>query len=383
MESFSFTLKRYHVKLHVKSRFTCLVSDRAKEKTVGLFQKRIGTIFLKENSEAEEFIEKMQILSEKADGEIKAEIEKQIKIAKYGLQGEKAIAFELRNSGIDMYVLHDIYLEAGDLSAQIDYLLVTRKHIYVIECKNLIGNIEIDNAGNFIRTYELSGKKIKEGIYSPLTQNQRHLQVIKELRLNTKTNILTRAIFEKNFENNYKSLIVLANPKTCLNAKYAKKEVKEKIIRVDQLIAKVKEMDNTSGNVSSSTEEMEEIAEVFLNANVKAHSDYAKKYEELILELENHSVNSEGDLSKDANTSTEEKVLDIEGLTKALKKFRLECSRAEGLKPYYIFNDAQMQDLITKRPKTEKELLQVSGFGKVKVEKYGGPILEIFRKYLI
>jgi hypothetical protein len=28
----------------------------------------------------------------------------------------------------------------------------------VIECKNLIGNIEIDNGGNFIRTYELFGK---------------------------------------------------------------------------------------------------------------------------------------------------------------------------------------------------------------------------------
>lgn len=341
---------------------------------MGLFQKKIGTIFLKESSESEEFIEKIQKLLENANAEAKAELEKQVKIAKYGLQGEKAIAFELKNSGIDMYILHDIYFEVGELSAQIDYLLVTRKHIYILECKNLIGDIEIDNAGNFIRSYELSGKKIREGIYSPLTQNQRHLQVIKELRLKEKNNFFTRAIFEKNFDNIYKSLIILANPKTCLNAKYAKKDVKSKIIRVDQLIAKIKEIDNASKNGEFSADVMKETAEMFLNANVKNRSDYAQKYEELVLEINSVERN------KDCNHALEKNV-DIERMILELKKFRLEYSRAEGVKPYYIFNDAQMQDLISKKPETKEQLLQVSGFGKVKVEKYGNHILEILQKF--
>lgn len=97
-------------------------------------------------------------------------------------------------SGMDMYILHDIYLEVHGLSAQIDYIVITRKHIYVIECKNLIGNIEIDHTGSFIRTYELFGKKIKEGIYSPITQNERHLQVLKEIGEN-KSNFLTKMLF--------------------------------------------------------------------------------------------------------------------------------------------------------------------------------------------
>lgn len=46
-----------------------------------------------------------------------------------------------------MVVLHDIYLEDGDLSAQIDYLVFTRKLCCIIECKNLYGDIEINNAG--------------------------------------------------------------------------------------------------------------------------------------------------------------------------------------------------------------------------------------------
>lgn len=328
---------------------------------MGLFQKKIGTVFLKSDSDAQGFVEKMEKLSEEATAELKSEIEKQIKIAKYGLAGENTLAFELKNSGMDMYVLHDIYLEADDMSAQIDYLLVTRKHVYVIECKNLIGNIEVDSMGNFVRTYEISGKKIKEGIYSPITQNQRHLQVIRALRGKEK-NFFTKLLFENNFENAYKSLIVLANPKTYLNAKYAKKDVKNQIIRADQLIAKIKEIDGMSKEIDYKEEDMKNLAEFFLTANVEKHSDYARKYEEMINEIEKG-------------------IPDVESLTIALKKFRLDQSRAEGIKPYYIFNDAQMKDLIEKNPATKEQLLEISGFGKVKVEKYGNEILEILKKF--
>jgi len=50
-----------------------------------------------------------------------------------------------------MYILHDIYLEVDGLSAQIDYIVVTRKIIFIIECKNLIGNIEVDKRKTCIR----------------------------------------------------------------------------------------------------------------------------------------------------------------------------------------------------------------------------------------
>lgn len=177
-----------------------------------LFQKKIGTVFLKEDSDASNFITRMQELEQQVtDLELKAEIQKQIKLASYGELGEKNISFELKNSGMDMYILHDIYLEYGDLSAQIDYLVITRKHIFVIECKNLIGNIEIDYQGNFIRTYEMFGKKVKEGIYSPITQNQRHLEVIKQVRKEAKGNFIMKAALEYFFSDSYKPLVVLAN----------------------------------------------------------------------------------------------------------------------------------------------------------------------------
>ena len=59
------------------------------------------------------------------------------------------------------------------------------------------------------------------------------------------------------------------------------------------------------------------------------------------------------------------------------EQYRLRESRKNNIKPYYIFNDAQMEDLIQKKPKNEQELLNVAGFGHAKVDKYGSDILRI------
>lgn len=241
----------------------------------------------------------MNDLLTKAPDANKEEIEKQIKLASYGEMGEKNIAFELKNSGMDMFILHDIYLEHGDMSAQIDYLVVTRKKAYIIECKNLIGNIEIDSAGNFVRTYEFKGRNIKEGIYSPITQNERHMRVLKEIRAESKGNFITKQIFMSNFDDAYKSLVVLANPKTYLNDRFAKKEVKQQVLRADQLINQIKTLDAADKAFDYSENEMRDLAEFFLNASKPNKSDYAKKYEEMVA------------LSTSAAATNEEKAVSV------------------------------------------------------------------------
>lgn len=325
-----------------------------------LFKKKIGPVFIKENNDTPQLIQQLETLLSQASGDAKNEIEKQIKIATYGELGEKNIVFELKNSGMDMYILHDLYLEHGEMSAQIDYLIITRKHIYIIECKNLIGNIEIDNMGNFVRSYEYGNRKIKEGFYSPITQNERHLLVIKGLRGEVQKNFIAKRMFENSFSTTYKSIVVLANPKTVLNAKYAKKEIKQKVIRLDQLIAHIKAAD-AAEDYSFKTDEMYELAQFFLKANKEKKTDYIKRYEQLVAE----------------SKPTLKEPLNEEELIKKLKAFRLYQSRLENVKPHFIFNDMQMKDLIEKNPKNGEELLKVSGFGKVKVEKYGKDILAI------
>ena len=55
------------------------------ESIMGIFTKKIGPVFLKENSNAEAYIEKLKLLKEKTQGLLKQEIEKQIAYAQYGL----------------------------------------------------------------------------------------------------------------------------------------------------------------------------------------------------------------------------------------------------------------------------------------------------------
>ena len=355
---------------------------------MGLFSKGIGPVFLKETSDTDAYISKLQELLVKVTGENAKLIEKQISIAKSGRYGESNIAFELKNSGMDMYILHDIYLEFQELAAQIDYLVITRKHIYIIECKNLIGNIEIDNTGAFIRKYEISGRYIKEGIYSPVTQNQRHLQVLKGVRGSSKGNFITKLLFEKNFQNIYQSVVVLANPKTYLDSRFAPKEVKQQVIRADQLISYIKKKDDAVKD-EMSNESMLELAQFYLQQNNPMRSDYARKYEKLVQDISEQTVEKEVADKKtsqlimnevnneDGIATQDEKIkLYMEETTKRLKAFRLKQSRVEGIKPYYIFNDAQMKDLLEKMPRTKEDLLKVSGFGKVKAEKYGEEIIK-------
>lgn len=134
---------------------------------MGLIHRMKEPVFLKESSNAEIMLEKLRELEPELNEEGKAVLRQDIKYLEYGIEGEKRIAYELKNSHMPMYILHDLYLEDGELSAQIDYLVITRKICFVIECKNLYGDIEINNAGDFIITIEYGGKRKREGIYSP------------------------------------------------------------------------------------------------------------------------------------------------------------------------------------------------------------------------
>ena len=68
-------------------------------------------------------------------------------------------------------------------------------------------------------------------------------------------------------------------------------------------------------------------------------------------------------------------------LYQALKQYRYETSKAEGVKAFYIFNNAQLEALIAGMPRSLDELRKISGFGEVKCEKYGFAILRIVEKY--
>jgi hypothetical protein len=189
---------------------------------MGLFDKLCEPIVLKEDSDAQKQFEQLDFYSKIAPESIKEQIEQEKKLVYYGIKGEEAVMFELKNSHMPMYILHDVFLEKNGLKTQIDYIVITRKVILIIECKNLYGNISVDNQGNFTRTIQLGNRYRKEGIYSPIAQNQRHVEMIREKRRNSK-GFLFKAFFDKFFDSKYKSVVIIANSKSVIDMRYAPK----------------------------------------------------------------------------------------------------------------------------------------------------------------
>ncbi|MHB1277637.1 MAG: DNA helicase RecQ [Bacteroidia bacterium] len=64
----------------------------------------------------------------------------------------------------------------------------------------------------------------------------------------------------------------------------------------------------------------------------------------------------------------------------ALKEWRVNRAKAESVPAYIVFNDATLEELVTKKPYTLVTLNEITGFGELKVERYGKEILCIIRE---
>lgn len=334
-----------------------------------LFNKLKEPIFLKANQSANKQLAALNLYLETAPIEIKEIIENDIKLVTYGLNGERNIEFELQNSHLPMYVIHDLFLSYQGITSQIDYLIIAKSGIYCVECKNLFGDIEINSRDEFIRSYRINGKLIKEGIYSPITQNERHYQLIREIRLADQTNIIQKFFVDRYFDTYNYSLVVIANPKSILNVKYAKKDIKNKIIRADQLINRIKnDISNMKKESWMPDKTMEDFANYFITKNKMINNDYLTKYQSLILNLKSKKsqINNEIDITQSE-------------LYKGLRNYRLNKSRSDNIKPYLIFNNKQLEDLVNIKPTCMRTLLTISGFGELKCNKYGEDILNTIK----
>ena len=320
--------------------------------------------FKKENKQIKELEELLKTCNENS----RKFIEQDIKNLKYGQIGENNVYYELKNSFIPMICLHDIRLKYRGKVAQIDFLIITSKYIYVIECKNLAGDITITDEGEFIRSFKNSYGKVisKEGMYSPIVQNERHINIIKE-------------ILNNEFKYKYKlkrieSLVVVSNPKTIINKKYAPKCISDKIIRYDQIIDKIKSHQNDKKiDWVFIEEDMRNIAKCLLKFHKEVNIDYNKKYS-----LDENNNTKIKNYAKSVHIPEEKVIIrNDEDLRKSLKSYRFDRSKKEGVKAYMIFSNETMEELIEKRPKNLNELRNIKGFGPVKTEKYGRDLIDI------
>ena len=233
-------------------------------------------VILKEGSDAKEQLATLESLRETVPRSQRRRLDSDIRALKAGIVGEDRILFELRNSHLPLVVIHDLHLEFEGLTAQIDFLVLTRRRNFVLECKNLYGDISVNARGDFVRSF---GGRRREGIYSPITQNQRHLGLMKRINLSTKGTIMS-ALLSPRFDDLYRGLVVLANPKTILHDRNAKKEVKQQLVRGDQLVATIESINSMRGPADGKIpfKDVMERAERWLSMDTPVRTDYTARY---------------------------------------------------------------------------------------------------------
>lgn len=327
---------------------------------MALFEKFVDTIFLKEDSSLERELEALKEIKDKVVE--KEKIEKDIKLLEYGIQGEKEIAFELKNANLGMFVLHDIVIEVDDLKAQIDYVIITRAHTYLVECKNMFGNIIIDNKGEFRREYSYNGKSIKEAIYSPYTQAMRHKDIIMK-KWYKNSNFLKSFLFQNSVSDYYRPLIVLANSKGLLKMNYAPKNIKNCTIRVDQLISYLKkDIEKCDSAMLSSRKEMEELATNYLKAPIEEELSFVNRY-----------------TLKEENVEKIE-VINKEDIINKLKEYRKDKAKKNNIPAYYIFTDDEMNKILDANIKTLDELKNSKILTDIKFRLHGQEFVDVINR---
>lgn len=278
---------------------------------------------------------------------------------KKGLDGENEIAYQLKKANIGMYVLKDVKVKYKDLTAQIDYVVITPIYTYFIECKNLVGNITVTNKGDFIREYTLNGKKIKKGIYSPLRQVEAQREVIRKIWEDHSTKI-EKILASKHYEHYNRVLVVAANHETILDTNNAPKDMKYKILKADALIRQIEyDLDHRDRDeVLDSKNKMEESAQVYKKLASNENIDYYEYYKNKYCK------------------NGQPEIINTDELKERLIELRKTRSKEMKIPAYYVFTNSELDKLIEIKPTTIDELKSANILTPIKIKTHGKQIID-------
>lgn len=320
------------------------------------------TVFYKETSDLHDKYNALTKLnSEYPNNE---ELLNEMFLVKKGMDGENEISYQLKKANIGMYVLRDIKVKHEDLTAQIDYIVITPVFTYFIECKNLTGNIKVDEKGDFIREININGRVIKKGMYSPLRQVEAQREVIRKI-WESQTSNFKKLLASKNFEHYRRVLVVAANQETILNTYKAPKDIKYKVLRADALVRQIQyEFDHRNKDeYIESKSEMEVRAQSYLDVSVNEVIDYYEYYK-------NKYCSNCKPESGPVNDNLKERLINL----------RNNRSVKMNIPAYYVFTNEELDKLLELRPKTIDELQILNILIPVKVKVHGEEIIKEINK---
>ena len=145
----------------------------------------------------------------------------------------------------------------------------------------------------------------------------------------------------------------MANSKNILNVKFAPKDIKNKIVRADQLVSYIKkDINSIKKSYLSNKKEMEDLAKMFLELNEPNVIDYEKLY-----------------IAKEDRTNK---------LKNKLLEFRSTKAKDRNIPEDYVFTDEELNIILEKLPKSVEELKDI--LSEIKQKLHGQEIVDIIKE---
>ncbi|TKD70789.1 HRDC domain-containing protein [Pseudalkalibacillus hwajinpoensis] len=290
-------------------------------------------------------------------------IDNHLKLFSIGQTGEQQVLFELQNAMLPYLILHDVYLEFEEYQAQMDFVIITHKFILVLEVKKLFGNIHVTDKGEFQRVITKNNRVVnKEGMYSPINQVGRHVEILEKLLKSNGT--ITKCPI--------RYAVTFANPKTILDlSKNAPANIQSNVIRHDQIKTFLKSELDKKSPVFMLDQQLYQIADTIL----QNHKQKPFNQESYVLDSPPPTVKKETSLSSAYNDQETD-----QDLKAMLVAYRLKKSQELGRKPYHIFTNKMLEEFLLKQPSTVDELLEIEGVGSKIASEYGEDLLAIIRR---
>ena len=314
-------------------------------------------------------------------------VKNDLKCFMQGHAGERRTMYELKESDLPISILHDIQIETKDSKAQIDFVIVTTQFILLLEAKHLVGNLHVNEAGDFIRTDLPSSDGRKEGLKNPVSQVERQRRVLeKALYENEKVSALP--IY---------TVVTFANDKTVIDyADNAPISTKKQVCRADQIANYIFDLLQTKTDEVVNMEEAQTIAEQIAQlhqeqpfktqkyyglhhaANEHANTNQYQKQSYYYIPGRKELMKEKSEPSQPSKYGFTQPVT----LREKLIHFRTETYQQEEIKAYMVFTDAVLDEIVRHKPTTPSALKRIKNIQKNDTLLYSAEILEIIKSHI-
>ena len=295
----------------------------------------------------------------------------QILLFKIGELGESKVLDELKYSFYPMNIIKDISINIGEFHCQIDFLIITKKLIYLIECKNNGANLKIDSNGSFYLVKE--GKKNR--IFSVLNQIERQKMILEQLD------------FDVDIKN-IQPIIVYANEETGIEIEDETILRGIDVINLDRLNSLIREKEKDLEEIYTE-EEIEIIKNKLLDPILK-NSDYveenSKKWDEFELRMQlEKNINEKKALEKIAERNSTKSIkanndgskISRDEFGEILEKYLIRKSEKLGVTTTSLMTEMMKDEVLEKMPTTVAQLSKLLVSNSVFFHKISSDLLSM------